>query len=73
MSLLQMSWPFGAMIALPIQTWIGQSLGLSAVMASGAVCAVAVLCAFALLPQTSQPIARPPPAAASCPVRRWSR
>jgi zinc transporter ZupT len=41
MSLLQMSWPFGAMIALPIQTWIGQTLGLSAVMASGAVCAVA--------------------------------
>ena len=27
MSLLQMSWPFGAMIALPIQAWIGQSLG----------------------------------------------
>ena len=27
MSLLQMSWPFGAMIALPIQTWIGQTLG----------------------------------------------
>ena len=48
MSLLQMSWPFGAMIALPIQAWIGQSLGWPAVMASGAVCAVAVLCAFAL-------------------------
>jgi predicted MFS family arabinose efflux permease len=55
MSLLQMSWPFGAMIALPIQTWIGQTLGLSAVMASGAICAVAVLCAFALVPQISTP------------------
>ena len=37
MSLLQMSWPFGAMIALPIQAWIGQSFGLSAVMASGGI------------------------------------
>ena len=55
MSLLQMSWPFGAMIALPIQTHIGQTLGLSAVMASGAVGAVAVLCAFALIPQASTP------------------
>jgi len=56
MSLLQVSWPFGAMIALPIQAWIGQSFGLSAVMASGAIGAVAVLCAFALIPQASQPI-----------------
>ena len=51
MSLLQMSWPFGAMIALPIQAWIGESLGWPAVMISGAVCAVAVLCVFALIPQ----------------------
>ena len=43
MSMLQMSWPFGAMIALPIQAWIGQSFGWPAVMASGAICAVAVL------------------------------
>jgi predicted MFS family arabinose efflux permease len=55
MSLLQMSWPFGAMVALPIQTWIGQSLGLSAVMASGAICAAAVFCAFALIPQAARP------------------
>ena len=55
MSLLQMSWPFGAMVALPIQTWIGQSFGLSAVMASGAICAMAVFCAFALIPQAAQP------------------
>jgi predicted MFS family arabinose efflux permease len=51
MSLFQMSWPFGAMVALPIQAWIGQSLGWPAVMASGAVGAAAVLCLFALLPQ----------------------
>ncbi len=56
MSLLQMSWPFGAMIALPIQAWIGQSLGLSAVMASGGIAAALVFSAFALLPQTPQPI-----------------
>ena len=55
MSLLQMSWPFGAMVALPIQTWIGQSFGLSAVMASGAICAVMVLCAFVVIPQAAQP------------------
>ena len=55
MSLLQMSWPFGAMIALPVQTYIGQAFGLSAVMASGAVGAVAVLCAFAFVPQSSTP------------------
>jgi predicted MFS family arabinose efflux permease len=54
MSLLQMSWPFGAMIALPIQTYLAQSMGWPAVMASGAIGAVAVLCAFALIPQTSQ-------------------
>src|SRR6478752_1437620 len=53
MSLLQMSWPFGAMIALPIQASIGQAMGWPAVMMSGAVCAVAVLCAFAFLPQSS--------------------
>ena len=37
MSLLQMAWPFGAMVALPVQTYVGQSAGLSAVMLSGAV------------------------------------
>lgn len=56
MSLLQMSWPIGAMVALPIQAWIAQSLGWPAVMASGAVCATAVLGAFALIPAPVQPI-----------------
>ena len=60
MSLLQMSWPFGAMIALPIQTYVAQSLGWPAVMASGAICAVAVLGAFVLIPQ-SLGQARPTP------------
>lgn len=54
MSLLQMSWPFGAMIALPIQTYIVHSLGWHEVMASGAIGAMAVFCAFAMLPRASQ-------------------
>jgi predicted MFS family arabinose efflux permease len=54
MSLLQMSWPFGAMVALPVQTYLGQSGGLSAVMLSGAVFAAVALCAFALIPQRAQ-------------------
>ncbi|MBR1144835.1 MFS transporter [Bradyrhizobium sp. AUGA SZCCT0431] len=55
MSFLQMSWPFGAMIALPIQTFIAHSLGWHAVMASGAICSVAVLVAFAMIPRAVQP------------------
>ena len=55
MSLLQMSWPFGAMIALPIQSFIAQSFGWHAVMASGAICSVVVLCAFAMIPHAAQP------------------
>lgn len=55
MSLLQMSWPFGAMIALPIQTFIAQSFGWHAVMGSAAICSVAVLCAFAMIPHAAQP------------------
>ena len=54
MSFLQMSWPFGAMIALPIQTWIAHSLGWQAVMMSGAICSVAVLLAFAMIPRAAQ-------------------
>ncbi|MBR1213711.1 MFS transporter [Bradyrhizobium sp. JYMT SZCCT0180] len=56
MSILQMSWPFGAMIALPIQTWIAHSLGWQAVMASGAICSVAALLAFAMIPRAAQSI-----------------
>ena len=55
MSLLQMSWPFGAMIALPIQTWIAHSLGWHAVMGSAAICSVLVLFAFAMIPRAAQP------------------
>jgi predicted MFS family arabinose efflux permease len=49
MSLLQMSWPFGAMVALPVQAYLAQALGWPAVMASSAVFGVAVLGAFALI------------------------
>jgi predicted MFS family arabinose efflux permease len=52
MSLLQMSWPFGAMLALPAQTYLAQSLGWPAVMASSAIMALVVLGAFTLLPRS---------------------
>jgi predicted MFS family arabinose efflux permease len=51
MSILQMSWPFGAMLALPIQAYIAQSLGWPAVMASAAVFSAAALCAFLFVSQ----------------------
>src|SRR3984893_2789209 len=60
MSILQMSWPFGAMLALPIQALIAQSLGWPAVMASAAVFAAAALCAFLFVSapaQSAQPAA----------------
>jgi predicted MFS family arabinose efflux permease len=60
MSLLQMSWPFGAMLALPIQAHIAQRLGWPAVMLSSAVCATLVLCAFTFVSEREQP---PQPAA----------
>jgi predicted MFS family arabinose efflux permease len=52
MSILQMSWPFGAMLALPIQAFISDAFGWPAVAASGGVCAAAAACAFAF---TSEP------------------
>jgi predicted MFS family arabinose efflux permease len=55
MSILQMSWPFGAMLALPIQAYIAEFLGWPAVMISAALCAVAVLCAFVLVSEAAQP------------------
>lgn len=55
MSVLQMSWPFGAMIALPIQALIAQSFGWHGVMVSGAVCSAAAFCAFAMIPNAAQP------------------
>lgn len=50
MSLLQTSWPFGAMVALPLQAHLVQALGWPAVMASGALGALIALGAFLLLP-----------------------
>jgi len=46
MSILQMSWPFGAMLALPIQAFIAGSFGWPAVAASGGICAAAAACVF---------------------------
>jgi predicted MFS family arabinose efflux permease len=60
MSLLQISWPFGAMLALPIQAYIAQRWGWSAVMISGAFCAGAALCAFVFVsepPEQKQHVA----------------
>jgi predicted MFS family arabinose efflux permease len=69
MSLLQMSWPFGAMVALPAQTYLAQSLGWPAVMASSAMMALVVLGAFAFLPRS--PVQAEPAATArtGLPVR----
>src|SRR5437016_8091887 len=57
MSILQVSWPFGAMLALPIQAFVAQSWGWPAVTISAALCAGATLVAFAFVSppaQTSQ-------------------
>jgi predicted MFS family arabinose efflux permease len=54
MSILQMSWPFGAMLALPVQAFVGQLWGWPAVMMSGAFGAGAALCAFAFVSASPQ-------------------
>jgi predicted MFS family arabinose efflux permease len=74
MSILQISWPFGAMLALPIQAFIAQSLGWPGVMASAAVFSAVALCAFLLVSapaQSAQSVAIGParlPAAVLLPV-----
>jgi predicted MFS family arabinose efflux permease len=55
MSLLQMSWPFGAMLALPIQACIAQLWGWPAVMISGALCAGVALFAFVFVSERTEP------------------
>ncbi|MCA1458980.1 MFS transporter [Bradyrhizobium sp. BRP22] len=69
MSLLQMSWPFGAMLALPAQTYLAQSLGWPAVMASSAMLALVVLGAFAFLPRSPVQAAAAAEARTVLPVR----
>jgi predicted MFS family arabinose efflux permease len=54
MSILQMSWPFGAMLALPIQAFVAQISGWPAVMISGALCAGAALIAFGFVSPSRQ-------------------
>jgi MFS family permease len=58
MSLLQMSWPFGAMVALPSQALIGELWGWPAVMLSAAILSGAALCAFALMVRPATPAAK---------------
>ena len=53
MSLVQVSWPCGAMLALPVQAFIALDWGWPAVMLSGGLCAGAALCAFALVAQSA--------------------
>jgi predicted MFS family arabinose efflux permease len=60
MSILQMSWPFGAMLALPVQAFVAQSWGWPAVMMSAALCAGAALFVFTFV--SSPPQAMPAPA-----------
>lgn len=55
MSILQMSWPFGAMLALPIQAYIAQWVGWPSVMLSAAFCSGLALCAFLLVSEPLQP------------------
>jgi predicted MFS family arabinose efflux permease len=60
MSILQISWPFGAMLALPIQTFVAQSLGWPGVMLSAAIFSAVALGAFLLVSaptQSAQPLA----------------
>ena len=49
MALLQVSWPFGAMLALPIQAWVVQSWDWPVVMVSSAIVAGMAMCAFAFV------------------------
>jgi MFS family permease len=54
MSILQMSWPFGAMLALPIQAHIAQSFGWPAVMLSAAIFSAVALGAFLFVSAPAQ-------------------
>jgi predicted MFS family arabinose efflux permease len=57
MSLLQMSWPFGAMVALPTQAFIGELWGWRTVMLSAAILSAAAFGAFALVVRPAAPAA----------------
>jgi predicted MFS family arabinose efflux permease len=54
MSILQMSWPFGAMLALPVQAYVAQLFGWPAIMISAAVFSAAALGAFAFVSEPAQ-------------------
>lgn len=65
MSILQMSWPFGAMLALPMLAFVAQWFGWPAVMASTAMFSGAALIAFLFV---SEPARATSPAASG---RAW--
>ena len=67
MSILQMSWPFGAMLALPVQALVGQWWGWPAVMLSGALGAGAAIVAFAFVAPSPQATAETTPDRAKLP------
>jgi predicted MFS family arabinose efflux permease len=54
MSILQISWPFGAMLALPVQATIAQSLGWPAIMLSAAAFSAAAVVAFLFVSEPAQ-------------------
>jgi predicted MFS family arabinose efflux permease len=56
MSILQMSWPFGAMVALPVQAYVAQLFGWPAIMISAAVFSAAALGAFAFVSEPAQSV-----------------
>jgi len=56
MSILQMSWPFGAMVALPVQAYVAQLFGWPAIMISAAVFSGAALGAFAFVSEPAQSV-----------------
>lgn len=49
MSVVQMSWPIGAMVGLPVQTYLADTLGLAAAILSTGVLTTIALAAFLLL------------------------
>ena len=69
MSLLQMSWPFGAMIALPIQAFIAQSLRLARGDAVSARLRQRLLVAFTFASSASSRRSRRRRPRPDCPLR----
>jgi predicted MFS family arabinose efflux permease len=56
MSILQMSWPFGAMVALPVQAYVAQLFGWPSIMISAAIFSGTALGAFAFVSEPAQSV-----------------